>query len=99
MQWTNPQRAGLLPLFLNDRDPRPAREQLHESYAHGGGFQPFEGFDLKRLGVGFALKYPNDPLMKEVARAQLRQELVVLFEYDWVGIIQPDETFVVARMD
>jgi hypothetical protein len=28
---------GFIPQFLDDADPRPAREQLHSAYAHGGG--------------------------------------------------------------
>ena len=99
MIWSNPERAGLLPLFLSEHDSRPAREQLDTGYAHGGGFRPFEGFLLERHGTGYALAYPGDPLMREVARAQLRQELVVVFEYDWVAVIQPDDSFVIARMD
>lgn len=99
MIWSNPENAGLLPLFLSEDDPRPAQEQLHTAYAHGGGFQPFRGFELVRHGAGYALQYPGDPLMLEVARAQLRQELIILFNYSWVAVIQPDETFTVARMD
>lgn len=97
--WQNEAQAGLLPLFLSAHDPRPAQEQLHTAYAHGGGFQPFEGFSLVRHGTGFALQYPGDPLMPEVARAQLRDELVVLFAYAWVAVIQRNESFIVARMD
>lgn len=99
MSWENPHRAGLLPQFLSVRDTRSAREQLHTAYAHGGGFQPFSGFLLEKDGPRYALAYPGDPPMREVARAQLRDELIVLFQGAWVAVIQPDETFEVARMD
>jgi len=34
------EHLGLLPEFLDPKDPRPARAQLHEHYAHGGGWRP-----------------------------------------------------------
>ena len=62
---------------------------------------PFEGFTLhnaNRTGEAY-LQYPQDPPMVELARAQLNDELLILFQSSWLAIVQPDETYVVTRMD
>lgn len=86
---------GFLPAWLNENDPRPAREQLDTSYPFGG-FQPFDGFTL---GKKNELRYPGDPPQRPLAEARLRDELVVFYASSWVAIIQPDHSFVVARLD
>jgi len=92
-------RLGILPQFFDEADPRPAREQINENYAHGGGWHPFEGFELGQDKKGYYLDYPEDPPMREIARAKLRDETIVLFQYDWVAIIQKDGTFEIASVD
>lgn len=87
---------GLLPNFLSEDDPRSAKEQLNENYAHGGGWLPMEGFKLTSRG---RLSYPGDPPLRALAVTKLRHEAIVLFEHEFVAIIQPDGTFEVARMD
>lgn len=98
--FTNQHLAGYLPQFFDERDPRPAREQAHTAYAHGGGWSAFKGFTLNGGREStFSLSYPGDPPMRELSRAQLRDELIVLFQSDWVAIIQPDNSYEIARMD
>jgi hypothetical protein len=87
---------GLLPMMLNARDPRPAREQFHSNYAHGGGWCPITGF---RLMHDHTLAYPGDPPLTPRAQLQFRNELIVFYDYAWVAIIQPDRSFEVSRMD
>lgn len=87
---------GLLPEMLDDQDPRSAREQLNEAYAHGGGWDPFNGF---RLTDKNGLAYPGDPTLKPIAQAKFRNELIVFYDCAWVAIIQPDRSFEVCRMD
>ena len=99
LQFTNMDIAGFITQFLSEDDPRPAREQIHENYAHGGGWNKFEGFELRNSGTSYGLKYPGDPVMREVSRAQLRDETLVLFECSWLAIIQPDGSYEVARID
>lgn len=91
--------AGYLPLMLDERDPRSVQEQLNESYAHGGGWNRFSGFVLSKRGGKYALAYPGDPLMLEVSRAQFQDQLLVLFQYSWLAIIENDELIDVARVD
>ena len=110
IQFTNPKHVGpYLPHFWNEGDPRSAIEQANTSYVYGG-WQPMIGFKL--LGTEettFGLAYSDvlfrrDPVMHEVSRAKLRDEIIVLFPSDWVAIIQPgsnirERTFEVSRMD
>src|SRR3982751_2684992 len=50
MQWIlkhpkmTPEGLGAIPYFLDEDDPRPAREQFHERYNHGGGWRPMPNF-------------------------------------------------------
>ena len=101
IRFTHPDRVGLIPEFLSPHDPRPAAEQFQENYAHGGGWMPFEGFTLVThpIAGNAKINYPGDPAMKEVSRGQLRDELIIVFEYDWVCIVQPDGEYEISRMD
>jgi len=99
--FTDMRVAGLLPEFFNLDDPRSAREQLHENYAHGGGVHPQKGFKLAawNLRDQAILEYPGDPLLHEISRAKLRDEIIILFPYSWVAIVQPDGKYIVTRCD
>jgi hypothetical protein len=78
--------------FLYENDPRPAKVQLDERYV--GGFMSFPDFEL----VDGCMVYPGDPPMRPIAEAMLRHERIVLYEGEWVAIIQPDNSFEIARM-
>lgn len=97
MDWTNPNVVGHLPHIIQEIDPRPAIDQIREKYI--GGWWPFDGFDLKKNADGsYQLEYPGDRPMKELSRATLREETIVLFEYDWVAVIN-GSAYQIARMD
>lgn len=91
-----PGHLGILPTMLNESDPRPAKDQFNENYAHGGGWDPFGGFELLEDN---SLKYPGDPPLEPLAQLQFRNELIVFYEYSWVAIIHKDRYFEVCRMD
>jgi len=86
---------GYIPGWLHETDKRSAREQIDSGYAFGG-WSPFNGFTLQDDNT---LTYPGDPPMKPLAEAKLRDELIVFYPHSWVGIIQPDRSFEVARID
>lgn len=102
---------GMLPLWFNAGDDRPAQEQANAGYMETAscGYHPQTGFTLKQDEKGnYALQYGSgepdedgeaDPPLHEIARAELRDELIVLFEAEYVGIIQKDQSFVAARCD
>jgi len=87
---------GFIPCFLLESDPRPVREQFNERYAHGGGWQPFQGFNVnERKG----LTYPGDPTFYPVAKITFRDEIIYIYPYAWVMIEQTDGSVEIARMD
>ncbi len=88
--------VGEIPRWLDTGDSRPAKEQLNTAYGHGGGWHPFEGFQLRDDN---SIKYPGDPALKPIAEMHLRDELILMYEHSWVAIIQPDRTFEICRMD
>lgn len=87
---------GHIPSMLNDNNPKSAREQLDENYAHGGGWQPIKGFKRRE---NYAIKFPGDPVMVPLAAIKMRDEVIVLYRYGVVAIFQKEGTFEVARMD
>ncbi len=90
--------AGLIPFMLDEDDPRPAREQLHENYAHGGGWYPYKGFTLTREGM--ILDHPEDPPLSPFAMMKLRHEEIWLYPHAWVLVFDStDGTHEIARMD
>ena len=90
---------GMLPEFISELDPRPAREQLHVNYAHGGGWRPFNGFTLRGTRPKWELKYQGDPVYRAVAFAVLREETIIIFPNAWVVVLQADGAWECARMD
>ena len=54
------------------------------------------GLTLKPDG---SLTYPGDPPLKPIAMTQLRDEVILFYEYDWLCVIQPDGAFEVSRVD
>jgi hypothetical protein len=87
---------GYIPFWLHENDPRTAREQLNAGYQFGG-WSPFHGWtELKEDNT---LVYPNDPPLKPLAEARLRDELIVFYDHAWVAVIQADRSFEVCRMD
>lgn len=104
LQWTmlHPRMTedmlGLIPSFLDEADPRPAREQFHENYAHGGGWRPVKGWQLS-AETPPSIKYPGDPALHPLAETKLRDEHILLYPHAWIVVLQPDGSFELARMD
>jgi hypothetical protein len=102
MEWiqlhpkATPEMLGFIPEFLNENDPRPAREQLDDNYSHGGGWRSMPGFTMLPNGD---LKYPGDPPFALLAETKLRDEIIRVYNYAWVVILQPDGSFEVCHMD
>ena len=91
-----PDITGLIPMMLDEDDPRPAKEQLDGNYQHGGGWRPMKNF---KADDDLTLRYPGDPPMKPRAMMLLRNERIVVYDYGFVAIVQKDGGFEVARMD
>ena len=93
----HPDQVGFIPSFLDEDDPRMAAEQLDAHYV--GGWHPQDGFTRSKGGEGFTLHYPGDPPMQPIAAMKLREELILVYEYGYVGIFRANGTFEVARCD
>jgi hypothetical protein len=89
--------AGHIPHFFDSRDERPAKEQIHDNYAHGGGWNPFTGFVRDRDSM--ALTYPGDPALFPYLMIHLGDERVYIYPFSWVVIEQPNGAWEVARID
>lgn len=87
---------GYIPEWLDENDPDTASQQLHKHYAHGGGWQPYDGFKMRK--PDYALTYPGDPPTIALAMCNLRSEVVVMYQHAWVAVIQPNGSFEVSRM-
>lgn len=102
-----PEHLGMLPMWFSAADQRDAFTQADTGYLNTAGcnYRPQPGFKLGKNGENYTLIYGNpeeedaDPPMEELARMKLVNQTIVVFDCEWVAIIQPDETFVVARCD
>jgi hypothetical protein len=88
---------GYLPTFFDYNDPRPAKEQIDSAYQHGGGWRPQPGwaFDPETM----LMQYPGDPAFKPLAVAKLRDEMLVVYEHEYLAIIQKDHSFEMALVN
>jgi hypothetical protein len=94
----DPEYLGIIPMFFDANDPRPAKEQIDEAYQHGGGWEPIP--HTKAVPeIHFAFRYPDDPVFKPLAIAKLRDEMIVLYDHSFLGIWQRDGTFEISRVD
>lgn len=109
-EWTvkfphNLEDLGLLPMIFDRNDKRPAKEQVNDRYAHGGGYRPIDGFKFivgdNSVGRATSIKYPGDPALEGFAFMELNDaEMVMVFPMGLVLILNRDnQSYVVIRMD
>jgi len=85
------ERAGLLPTLFSEDDPRPAYEQLPANYKFD---VTLSRFTLTGNGTkDWRLRYPGNLPLEPVSFAMLRGVALVLFEDNWLAIIQPDGAY------
>jgi hypothetical protein len=89
--------AGFIPGFLNEDDPRKAKEQINTAYAHGGGWNKFDGFAFDPQSL--EIKYEGDPALKPYLAITLRDELILVYPHAWTLILQRDNSYEIARLD
>lgn len=93
---------GIIPMFLDESNPRPAREQFASNYIDG--WRPTQvGFKLSAYDLVAedfpSLCYPGDPPLPPLAYARLREELIIVYPSAWVMVMQADGSYEVVRMD
>jgi len=90
-------RAGYIPGFLDPNDPRPAKDQIHTNYSQGGGWHAYKGFKLDPKTR--RLSHPGDPPIRPYLEICFGDELVFIYPFSWVVIVQPDGAWEAARID
>ena len=91
----DPEWLGICPAFLDEDDPRPAREQFNERYI--GGWNP--SWNKATLDGELVMHYPGDPPMTPLAMLGFREEIVLLYDHQFFAIVQPDGSYEISRMD
>jgi hypothetical protein len=86
---------GFIPQFLHTDDARPAKVQIDENYAHGGGWRDSPG----PWRIRDEMLHSDDAKYHLVATAHLHGDEVQLFESGWTAIIHADGSYEVARLD
>lgn len=91
---------GLIPQFFNEEDPRSAREQIAANYSFGGGWSPLSGWKMAEDGtITYGEGEDQDPPLKVLSEAKMRDETIRFYAHAWVAIVQPDGSYEVARID
>jgi hypothetical protein len=96
MPYPLPSCYGLIGEFLSLDDARPAAEQIDQHYI--SGWRPQHGFAMA-IYDGFKALYPGDPPLLPLAVVSFRDELLVMYPYGYLGIVQSDESYEIARVD
>lgn len=86
---------GQVPAWLDESDPRPAREQINEKYRFGG-WSDFKG---TTLGKGNAMCYPGDPPQLPIAEICFRKERLFAYQNEFWAIKEADGNVTFARLD
>ena len=91
----HPDEIGFLATWLDTDDPRCVADQIGDNYV--GGWHPWNGYHFNtRSGT---LTYKSDPPLYPIAATKIRDEMVLLYSCSRVLILQPDNSFEIARID
>lgn len=95
---------GLIPHIIYDDGKKSFAELADQNYAHGGGWSPYStewklDFNREDLVKPATLKYPGDPVLKEIARLYSETETFIFFPYALCAVVKLDGAFEVSRMD
>jgi hypothetical protein len=92
-----PDALGFIPEFFSEADPRPAAEQLHDNYQHGGGWSPMRGWSVGPVGE---IMWGSEAPLHPIAIATLHDsEIIRFYPHAWVSITQVDGSFEISRVD
>jgi len=89
---------GIIPELLSAHDERPMAEQLNETYLHGGGWRPQDGYVM---GSDGSLTYGSDRPYRVLASTNIRDETLFIYDSAVAAIVQrkAPTTFEVSRLD
>lgn len=88
LSFTNVGAWGVIPDFISVHDFRSAVDQIHDHYRHGGGWRDWThgSVELVDDGPGRAVLRLNGEVFRELARGQLRDERLYLFDCSFVAV-------------
>lgn len=99
ISYDNLDAFGFIPMMLSPTNMTPMWKQVDQGYAHGGGWNDFDGFEVSTDDEGkYMLTYPGDPAYHERGRIVFGDEMLVIFDYSWVLWVHGDE-HKIARID
>lgn len=92
-----PEHLGFLPFIISPGDNRPVEEQINERYQHGGGWRP--NYKWAMDPDTKAITFLGDKPLLPIARIQVNDETVYVYDHAYVAIVEADGSYEVARMD
>jgi hypothetical protein len=97
----HPDHLGFIPEFFDPEDERTAAEQVQANY---GGWYATDGFQLggaAELNKPHTLKLYShgDPPLVPLWCGLFRDKMIIVYEYGYTAIFDPDLGFEVSRLD
>ena len=89
---------GLLPLMLSEEDMRSARDQLQWHCAQHSKPVVFTTWGFTFNPKTYSLKADGTAINRPLAKSSLRDETILFYRFSWLVIMQPDDSYVVARI-
>jgi len=97
----HPDDWDFFPQLLDESDPRPAADQINERYV--GGWNSRMRFGVTCEPGTMTLRYTDDRAgevtISPMSVMTFRHETLALFQSHYVVIMQPDESWDIARLD
>jgi len=98
----NRDHLGFIAGFFDPEDERTAPEQVNDNYCDiwhpQAGFQLGGDAEFRRPST-LKLYYDGDPPLVPLWAAPFRNQLIVVYEYGYTAIFDPDLGFEVSRLD
>lgn len=93
------QGEGFLFALAHSSSDATIPEQINQHYAHGGGWNPLEGWSMIDAPNGVVC-YPGDPVLKPDAKAQHGNETVFFYRSGaWLGVYTEANGLKLSRVD
>lgn len=84
--------------LVSSEDSRRIQDQIAENYPYGFGWEPLEGFKLLSPVTG-AVLHPDGHLFEPIATAPHGDQIMFLYKYLYIGLLESDGTFEMGRDD
>lgn len=96
----DPELWGIIPTFLDVHDKRGAQEQIDARYMGGWNtakeWLRLEPETNRLIAVNEA---EGDPPLDPRSKLYFRDEMLIVYDGEWVVVLRPDKSWDVARLD